>query len=390
MIVGFEVIVVGAGLWGSACARHLAQMGVRVALIGPAEPDNVATHAGVFSSHYDAARITRRLDGSQDWSRFASASMARYQEIEAASGETFFHQTGYLLAAPTDAVVGKTLAKNAMVAERDGIECSRLDEAGLRAQFPYLAFPNGVSGIFEPGGGWINPRSHVSAEIALAETQGVTLTRTEVTTIDETNDGVLVHCADGQQIAGHKVVVACGGFSKADGLLPKPLPLKVFARTLAFLEIDAAEAERLKNMPSIVYYFPDGGDCYVLPPVVYPDGKIYLKIGGDPDDQELTDEGLIKDWFQSGGNPAVGKQLAEILEGMLPGLRHSGITYGSCVTAFTPRGSPLIYAQSDHIFAVAGGNGAGAKCADEIGRLGALTAMGESLPEGRYLTDFKP
>jgi sarcosine oxidase len=74
----------------------------------------------------------------------------------------------------------------------------------------------------------------------------------------------------------------------------------------------------------------------------------------------------------------------------MPGLVSRGVTFGSCATSFTPRGNPLVYGQTERVFALTGGNVAGAKCADEVGRLGALKVMGGSLPEGQYLTDFKP
>ena len=57
----FDISVVGRGLMGTAAARYLAQMGHRVALIGPSEPQNRATHDGPFGSHHDAGRITRGL-----------------------------------------------------------------------------------------------------------------------------------------------------------------------------------------------------------------------------------------------------------------------------------------------------------------------------------------
>jgi sarcosine oxidase len=88
--MSFDVIVVGAGLWGSACARHLSAMRASVALVGPAEPQDAAAHNGVFASHYDEARITRRLDNSRDWALFADAAMRRYAEIETLGGQKFF------------------------------------------------------------------------------------------------------------------------------------------------------------------------------------------------------------------------------------------------------------------------------------------------------------
>ncbi|SMP18947.1 NAD(P)/FAD-dependent oxidoreductase [Shimia sagamensis] len=389
--MGFDVIVVGAGMWGSACARHLAEMGATVALVGPVEPDHAASHEGVFASHYDEARITRRLDGDCDWSRAAAVSMDRYADIEEKGGVPFFHRVGALMAGPTRGAGSEYILNTKTVAEDEGIDHVALRGADLRAQFPYFDFPDGVLGLFEAAGGWINPRGHVSAEISAAVANGVTLVRDEVVDVQEDSDGVLVRCAGGGRLRSERVVVACGAFSKAADLLPEPVPLKVYARTIAFVEIDDSEADRLKDMPSVVYFFPNGaGDCYILPPVRYPDGKTYLKIGGDPDDVELTTAAEMKEWFRGGGDPKAGRYMAEQLFQLMPSLASQGVTFGSCATSFTPRGNPLIYGQTKRVFALTGGNGAGAKCADEIGRLGALKVMGKSLPENTYQTGFLP
>ncbi|WP_412553436.1 NAD(P)/FAD-dependent oxidoreductase [Shimia sp. MIT1388] len=389
--MGFDVIVVGAGLWGSACARHLAEMGAKVALVGPAEPENAATHDGVFASHYDQARITRRLDGSRDWARFADAAMRRYATLEAQGGQSFFYQVGALMAGPEYGAGSDYMRDTAAVAEVEGIAHEALKGRALAERFPFFAFPDGILGLFEKGGGWINPRAHVAAEIASGIAKGVTLVRDEVVQVLEGSDGVTVRCAGGEVLRGDKVVVASGAFSKASGLLPEPVPLKAYARTIAFVEIDEIEANRLKDMPSVVYFFPNGaGDCYILPPVRYPDGKTYLKIGGDPVDVELTTVAEMKEWFRSGGDAKAVSYMADQLFKLMPSLSSQGVTFGSCATSFTPQGNPLIYGQTDRVFALTGGNGAGAKCADEIGRLGALKVMGQALEGQGYTTSFLP
>lgn len=389
--MGFDVVVVGAGLWGSACARHLADMGAKVALVGPAEPDHAASHDGVFASHYDQARITRRLASHGDWSQAAAASMDRYADIEAQGGVPFFHQVGALMAGPEQGAGSDCILNTKTVAEDVGTDHDALRGAALRARFPYFEFPDGILGLFEAGGGWINPRGHVMAEIIAAQAMVVTLVRDEVVDVQEGSDGVIVRCAGGEELQAERVVVACGAFSKATGLLPEPVPIKVYARTIAFVEIDDSEAERLRDMPSVVYFFPKGaGDCYILPPVRYPDGKTYLKIGGDPEDVELTSVAEMTGWFRGGGDPKAGNYMAEQLFKLMPGLASQAVTFGSCATSFTPRGNPLIYGQTERVFALTGGNGAGAKCADEIGRLGALKVMGRSLDGEGYGSTFEP
>lgn len=390
-MMGFDVVVVGAGIWGSACARHLAEMGANVALVGPAEPDQAATHDGVFASHYDEARITRRLDGDRDWSRAAAASMDRYSQIETLGGVPFFHRVGALMAGPEQGAGRDHILNTKSVAEDAGTDHVALRGAALRAQFPCFEFPDGILGLFEAGGGWINPRSHVMAEINAAQANGVTLLRDEVVDVQESSDGVIVRCAGGEGLRAERVVVACGAFSKTVCVLPEPVPLKVYARTIAFVEIEDREAERLSGMPSVVYFFSNGaGDCYILPPVRYPDGKTYLKIGGDPEDVELTSVAEMKEWFRGGGDAKAGSYMADQLFKLMPGLASQGVTFGSCATSFTPRGNPLIYGQTERVFALTGGNGAGAKCADEIGRLGALKVMGQSLDDQGYDTSFLP
>lgn len=388
----YDVIVIGAGMMGSAAARHLGYMGVKTLLVGSTEPKEKAQHGGVFSSHYDAARITRRLDSKADWAKYSSRSIARYAEVEAAGGRQFFHPVGALMAGPSAGEGAWLIERSQQVAQDQEIEHVYLDAQSLRDQFPFFAFPSDVVGLYETGtGGWINPRDHVAAEVAAAQARGADLYQAEVVSVAYQRGSVVVTCADGARFEGAKVVVACGPFSKAEGLLHEPIPMTVYARTVAFLEIDAAEAKRLAAMPSLIYVPPDlSCEPYVLPPVRYPDGKMYLKIGGDPVDIPLDTVADMKEWFRGLGDADVAAFLADKLKGLMPGLGCKSVTYGSCATSFSPKGNPLIYEQSEQCVVLTAGNGAGAKCGDELGRLGALVASGQGITADDYLTDFKP
>jgi sarcosine oxidase len=388
----FDVIVVGAGLMGSAAARHLALDGAKVALIGPAEPDHKSDHNGVFASHYDAARITRKLDSRQNWARFSQAAIGRYDQIEMAGGVPFFAPVGAIIAGPEQGKGSDFIQSAQRNAQTDQIAHAALRGDALRARFPIFDFPKGILALYEEGSaGWIDPRAHVQAEIAAAQKLGVTVFRTEVANLVETPGAVEAQCVDGQAIMAAKAIVACGAFSKAEGLLPDPLPLRVYGRTIAFFELDKNEEARLATMPSVVYLPPDLiTDPYILPPVRYPDGKTYIKIGGDPVDRELHSIAAMKDWFRGAGDPNVGDFLTDLLTGLMPSLSYRAVTTGSCATCFTPHGNPLIYQQTDRLIALTAGNGAGAKCADELGRLGALVATGGTIPTDVYDGAFHP
>jgi sarcosine oxidase len=385
-VTAFDVIVVGAGPMGSAAARHLALDGATVALIGPAEPEQKHDHSGVFASYYDAARITRKLDSRPNWARFSQAAIGRYAEVARHGEQSFFNPVGAIIAGPEYGSGSDFIQAVGRNARADGVAHTALRGGDLRQRFPYFAFPDNILALHEMDeAGWIDPRDYVCAEIGAAEKLGVTVYRTEVARLVEGADCVRAVCVDGQVIIGAKAVVACGAFSKAEGLLPEPLPLTAYARTIAFFELDAAEAARLSDMPSVVYLPPDlVTDPYILPPVRYPDGKTYIKIGGDPVDRELHNVAEMKDWFRTNGDADVGRFLEKLLTGLMPDLAYRAVTTGSCSTCFTPHGNPLIYHQTNRLMALTAGNGAGAKCADELGRLGALVALGGTIPSEIY------
>lgn len=388
----YDVAVVGAGLMGTAAARHLAEAGVKVVVIGPSEPNDKTSHLGVFASHYDQARISRRLDRDRDWSRLSERSIHRYSKIEAIGREDFFCESGSIMAGPKQGT-GSAFVKNAKaVGEERGILHAELYGDALKGQFPFFSFPKEVLALYENSlAGWINPRLHVAAELRAASVGGARVVPVEVNELIEQQGAVDILCADGTLLSAQKVIVACGAFSLAKGLLPQTLPMKVLARTVTFFEVGDVERKRLGGMPSVVYMPPDQSfDFYVLPPVRYPDGKFYIKIGGDPEDVELANQSELRDWFKGCGDVDVGRFLRDQLLRMMPDLNYRSISCGSCATSYTNTGKPLIYQQTESVFALTGGNGAGAKCADELGRLGAKLVLTGSIEDEGYETDFRP
>ena len=82
----FDVLVIGKGLMGSAAARYLQGFGANTAVLGPDEPQNPQTHDGVFASHYDQGRITRRLSKDITWATLADRSIAQYRNFSCSPG----------------------------------------------------------------------------------------------------------------------------------------------------------------------------------------------------------------------------------------------------------------------------------------------------------------
>lgn len=355
------IAVLGRGLFGSAAARHLAKAGHQVMLIGPDEPSDKRGHHGVFGSHYDEGRITRHNALDPYWVGVSKAAIGRYSDIERESGIRFLTETGALMAgsAPYMAQVKAAAAEH-------GVDSQTLDPEGLQKRFPYFTFPSGFSGAYEAHkAGHVSPRNLVAAQTEAARRHGAQIVNETVTGFKERPDHVQI-VTQNQTIRADQVLVAAGAMT--DMLLGREPQLEVYQRTVAFFEIDARQEAALASMPSLV--FETDAHCYLLPPIRYPDGKTYIKLGGDPVDTPLHGEQAIGDWFRAGGSPEIRDTLEEIMRGLMPRLDIRAVSMEACVTTWTKDRKPEIARLSDRVAICSGGNGAGAKCSDELGRQG--------------------
>ncbi|SEI12855.1 sarcosine oxidase [Rhizobium tibeticum] len=374
MAVDFKVIIVGRGMMGAAAARHLSGMIDGVALIGPGEPAERKSHHGVFASHYDEARITRSFDDNMVWAMLAARSLDRYREIEAKSGISFFSEAGCLFAGPPARPGRGYLGRALQVAEALDLDVETLLPAALRDRFPQFALDPSFNGYLEARrAGHINPRALVLAQTRLAEQAGVTVIDATVAAVRDEGTFVEVH-ANGKRYTAERVLVAAGGFSKFNDLLPDAIDVRVAARTVAFFELSERQMTIFSEMPStIVFGDRDEDHVYILPPVGYPDGKTYLKIGGDLETRSFDTLEDIGAWFRSDGDLLERDHLVSTALRLMPALAGCPTTSAPCVATFTTSAYPYVgYTGSPRIAVLTGGNFVAAKSSDELGRLGAV------------------
>ena len=386
----YEFCVIGRGMIGAAAARHLARAGASVALVGPDEPEVKETHTGVFASHYDEGRITRITDPNPVWALLAAASIARYPEIEADGGVHFYGEVGNLTFT-SEAVGMAHVERVAANGEAAGAEVERLDPPSMAAAFPSLRFPGAVGGVLQRrSAGYVSPRRLVEAQSRGAERHGATLVRDYAVSVQELSGAVEVKTADGTVVRADRVIVAAGGFSNF-GLLPVRLRWTVNGRTVVRFEVDSALDAALGPLPSIIgegTWLGERHHFYALPPIEYPDGRRYFKIGGGGPERPLETLEQAQAWFRGSDQPLEVEELISLAHDLAPALRDAPTSWLRCAVTSTSTGYPYLGPVSDRVFVAAGGNGTAAKSSDEIGRLAAIVASDQPWPAEYRAEDF--
>ena len=356
-----EVAVVGRGLVGSAAARHLAESGVSVVLIGPGEPPDRRRSRGPFASHHDQGRITRIADDDALWARMAAESIARYRDVEKRSGIRFHHPSGLVLV-PDDP---ETWVERSI---EHGGRAQVFDSAWLRRTTGIAADPDAIV-IHEPApSGAIDPLALVAAQTELVGRAGGRVVDAAATAVDGEAGRWRVEGSFGTVIAA-RLLLATGAFGS--GLLPRPLDLARRPRTVFMAELVDWDRDPL---PALIHDGPFDSalaGIYWTPPVAYPDGRHYLKIGGDMLPRVEMTEPELTPWFHGDGDPNEIAALADVLAGLLPDATIGETWSKPCATVNTPSGYPYVGWVAEGMAVAIGGNGAAAKSSDEIGRLAA-------------------
>lgn len=373
----FDIAVIGNGMIGAAASRYLSASGLRVAAIGPSEPENWQSHNGVFASHYDQGRITRITDPDLVWGMLGKRSIEVYSEIEAKSGVQFHFPVGQLRVSPDTTAANDSLNKADAVGKTLEAPYVRLNRAEASERFPYLNFAAKAEALWEEGGaGYINPRSLVRAQLTIAEQQGATLIREEARKLERANGESIITTESGNTIHAGKVLLATGAYT--NHLLGRKLDLRPKAVSVVLAEIGETELERLHRLPTLIWRLenhPVLASIYSAPPTRYPDGKVYFKIGGTlhtpvyiREPQEFIAH------FHSSGNAHEVTALREVLLDLLPGLKVESWQSRPCVVTYTAHDYPYIDTIDEGTYIAVGGCGSSAKSSNELGRIAALLA----------------
>ena len=207
----FDVVVIGAGVFGCWTAWHLRRAGKRVLLVDAWGPAHSRSSSGGES------RIIRMGYGADEiYTRMAMRSLIRWRELFDRTGQPLFCHTGVLWIGREDDPY--TRATRATL-ERAGVPIEINDGRELARRYPQMRLANSESyGIFEPESGAILARRAVGVVAQDAIAAGVEYVHEFVERPGGSGRLESIQTSAGETIGADAFVFACGPW------LPKMFP----------------------------------------------------------------------------------------------------------------------------------------------------------------------
>jgi monomeric sarcosine oxidase len=354
MRVDFDVLVVGAGLMGSATAWSAARHGASVAVLEQFSP-----HHSLGSSH-GSARIVRRAYGDPLYTRLTARAFDLWRELELANDVQLIRQLGGLDFGRRSDVT--TVAENLTAAE---VPHEVLDSVEAERRWPGLRFSGPV--VFHEQAGTVDAERAVDVFLADARRHGAAAHfETAARSVTVRGDDLAEVRTNGEVIRARRVVLAPGAWlaNLAGGLVRLP-ELRVTQQQIAhFPRLDPTAPP----WPSVIHHGQ---------PAIY-----HLAGGRDgtaADDRKLArhDGGTVTSGIplDRSLDPSATAELVHYVRRWLPGLEPTPRAEVTCLYTSTPSEDFLLDRVGPLVICSAC-SGHGAKFAPLIGELAADLALG--------------
>ena len=272
----YDVAVVGAGVFGSWTAYHLARAGRKVALIDAYGPSNSRASSGGES------RIIRMGYGPDEiYTRWAMRSLVLWQEFFAQAGRPLFHPTGVLWMVGTDErYASGTLATLSKL----GVRFERLERAALEKRFPQFSLAGVRWAVLEPESGALMARRAVEAVVEEAIRVGVDYLAGAVVTPRGKGKLAAVTTKGGESASAENFVFACGPW--LGKVFPELLGERIFPTRQEVFFFGVPAGDRRFAMPAMPAWIFATDEMYGIPDLENRGMKIALDRHGprfDPD-----------------------------------------------------------------------------------------------------------
>jgi sarcosine oxidase len=280
----YDVLVVGAGVFGAWTAWQLARRGQSVLLVDAYGPGNSRASSGGES------RIIRMGYGADElYTRWAMRSLAQWKELfaETARSAALFHKTGVLWLGSKDYT---RLNEMTAVLTRCKVPFESLSSSAIAQRYPQFSSHDLDHGILETESGVLMGRSAVTAVVERAVSLGVEYRRALVTPPNATDTQSsrldAISASDGERISAGQFVFACGAWLGT--IFPEILGPRIFPSRQEVFFFGVPPGDSQFSARSLPTWLIQSDEVYGMPDLESRGFKIAFDSHGervDPDTQ---------------------------------------------------------------------------------------------------------
>jgi sarcosine oxidase len=350
----FDVIVIGAGIMGSATCWHLAKRGLRVLCL---EQFGVPNSLG--ASHGLTRAIRMAYFEHPDYIPLLQRTYELWNQLEQATHRTILHITGGLyLGRNSSELVDGSLRSS----ELYGLPFEMLDQAALVVRYPQFATPVDFVGFYEPNAGVLLPELAVSLMTQSALLSGAVFHAYEpVTGWSTDSESAVVTTQVGRYSA--KKLIVCGGAWSGQILSDLSIPLTITRQVMGWVWPNDPTLFQLGTFPIWAMEMPDSSFYYGLP--MMPDFP-GLKVASHKAGKIVLAEDLDRN-----ATPDDANTFMPFIEEFMPAAAGPVLNMRVCTYTNTPDGHFIIDKHPLHsnVIIAAGFSGHGFKVGGVVGEI---------------------
>jgi sarcosine oxidase len=367
----FDVAVVGAGVFGSWIALHLARRGQRVLIVDAYGPANSRASSGGESR---IIRMGYRPD--ELYTRWAMRSLMQWKELFGATSPALFHETGVLWVSSQGDV---PLAEMTTVLTRCKVPFESLDAAVLAERYPQFSPQNLTGAVLETTSGVLMGRRAVVATLERAASHGAEYLHAKIASpaLDDSASPLhTITTTSGETISAGQFVFACGAW--LGKVFPELLGARIFPsrQEVFFFGVPPGNLDFYsRTLPT---WLIPAEETYGMPDLESRGFKIAFDGHGervDPDTQRRVVSGESMERVRS------------YVAQRFPALRDAPIVETRvCQYENTSNGDFLIdrHPQMNNVWFAGGGSGHGFKHGPMVGEYLARQILDGGAPEPRF------
>ncbi|MHB8540177.1 MAG: FAD-dependent oxidoreductase [Candidatus Acidiferrales bacterium] len=363
----YDVVVIGAGVFGAWTAYRLARGGAKVLL---------ADAYGAANSRASSAgesRIIRMGYGADEiYTRWSKRALELWQEFDEQTGARLFHRTGVLwLARENERIASDTLATLA----KAGVPHKKLARAEIEKRFPQIACDDLDFAIYEPESGALMARRAVQKVVEEFQRAGGTYQIAEVEAPAGRGRVDSLTTWSGEALRAGTYVFACGPWLPK--LFPELLGHRIFPSRQEVYFFGVPPGDKSYSAGNFPTWLDVGKEIYGMPDLENRGVKIASDLHGasiDPNSAERV----------------AGETLAlvrDYLRRRFPALRDAPVVESRvCQYENTSNGDFLIDRHPDfeNVWLVGGGSGHGFKHGPAMGEYVARLILEGGSVEQRF------